>query len=102
MMTELLLAVYPDVFKAGSAFAGMPAGCRGSNETGSAGGYSNACASGLVTHSPEEWGDLVRHFDPGFSGFRPRVQLFHGDADATINYRNFTEAIKEWSNVLGL
>ena len=26
-MTELLLALYPDVFKAGSAFAGMPAGC---------------------------------------------------------------------------
>ena len=26
MMTELLLALYPDVFKAGAAFAGMPAG----------------------------------------------------------------------------
>lgn len=44
MMTELLLAVYPDVFKAGSAFAGMPAGCRGANESGSGGGYSGACA----------------------------------------------------------
>lgn len=102
MMTELLLAVYPDVFKAGSAFAGMPAGCRGSNETGSGGGYSNACAGGSVTHTPQEWGDLARSFDPGYSGYRPRVQLFHGDADMTINYRNFTEAIKEWSNVLGL
>jgi hypothetical protein len=27
MMTELLLAVYPDVFKAGSEFSGTPAGC---------------------------------------------------------------------------
>ncbi len=102
MMTELLLAVYPDVFKAGSAFAGMPAGCRASNETGSGGGYSNACAGGTVTHTPQEWGDLARSFDPGYSGYRPRVQLFHGDADMTINYQNFTEAIKEWSNVLSL
>jgi len=102
MMTELLLAVYPDVFKAGSAFAGMPAGCRGSNETGSGGGYSNACAGGSVSHTPQEWGDLARSFYPGFTGRRPRVQLFHGDADTTIKYPNFTEAIKEWTNVLGL
>jgi acetylxylan esterase len=102
MMTELLLAVYPDVFKAGSAFAGMPAACRGSNETGSGGGYSNACAGGSVTHTAQEWGDLVRGLNPGYTGHRPRVQLFHGDMDTTINYKNFTEAIKEWSNVLGL
>lgn len=102
MMTELLLAVYPDVFKAGSAFAGMPAACRGANETGSGGGYSNACAGGSVTHTAQEWGDLVRSLNPGYTGYRPRVQLFHGDMDTTINYKNFTEAIKEWTSVLSL
>ena len=102
MMTELLLALYPDVFKAGAAFAGMPAGCRGSSESGSGGGYSNACAGGSVSHTAQEWGDLVRSFDSGYTGHRPRVQLFHGDADTTIRYANHTEAIKEWTNVLGL
>ena len=102
MMTELLLAVYPDVFKAGSAFAGMPAGCRGANENGSGGGYSNACAGGSVTHTAAEWGDIARALDPGYTGHRPRIQLFHGDADTTIKYPNFTEAIKEWTNVLSL
>ena len=102
MMTELLLAVYPDVFKAGSAFAGMPAGCRGANESGSGGGYSNACAGGSVTHTAAEWGDIARGFAPSYTGHRPRVQLFHGDADTTIKYPNFTEAIKEWTNVLSL
>ncbi len=102
MMTELLLAVYPDVFKAGSAFAGMPAGCRGANETGSGGGYSGACAGGSVSHTGQEWGDIARGLDPGYTGHRPRVQLFHGDADTTIRYPNFTEAIKEWTNVLDL
>ncbi len=102
MMTELLLALYPDVFKAGSAFAGMPAACRGANESGSGGGYSGACAGGSVTHTAQEWGDIARMLDPGYTGHHPRVQLFHGDADTTINYKNFTEAIKEWTNVLGL
>ena len=102
MMTELLLAIYPDVFKAGSAFAGMPAGCRGANETGSNGGYSNACAGGSVSHTAQEWGDIARSLYPGYTGRRPRVQLFHGDADTTIKYPNFTEAIKEWGNVLSL
>ena len=100
MMTELLLALYPDVFKAGAAFAGMPAGCRAANETAT--GYSGACAGGNVTHTPLEWGDIVRNMDPGYTGHRPRVQLFHGDADTTIRYASFTEAIKEWTNVLGL
>lgn len=102
MMTELLLALYPDIFKAGAAFAGMPAGCRGSNESGSGGGYSYACAGGTVSHTPQEWGDIVRMMNPGYTGHRPRVQLFHGDNDTTIKYPNHTEAIKEWSNVLGL
>ena len=102
MMTELLLALYPDVFKAGAAFAGMPAGCRGSSETGSGGGYSGACAGGSVTHTAQQWGDIARMLAPGYAGHRPRVQLFHGDADTTIRYANHTEAIKEWTNVLGL
>jgi hypothetical protein len=33
---------------------------------------------------------------------RPRIQLWHGTADMTINYNNMGEAIKEWTNVLGL
>ena len=102
MMTELLLALYPDVFKAGAAFAGMPAGCRGANESGNSGGYSGACAGGSVTHTPQEWGDIARMMHPGYTGHRPRVQLFHGDADTIIRYANHTEAIKQWTNVLAV
>jgi acetylxylan esterase len=102
MMTELLLGLYPDVFKAGAAMAGMPAGCRGNNENGNGGGYSGACAGGSVMRTPEEWGNIVRMMHPGYTGHRPRVQLFHGDADTLIRPANHTEAIKEWTNVLGL
>ncbi|HET7540883.1 MAG TPA: PHB depolymerase family esterase [Polyangiaceae bacterium] len=100
MMTQALLAVYPDVFKAGSAFAGVPAGCWAAGDPD--GSWSSQCAGGQVTHTPKEWGDLARGMDTGYSGHRPRVQLFHGDADTTINFKNHTEAIKQWTNVLGL
>jgi poly(hydroxyalkanoate) depolymerase family esterase len=102
MMTELLLGLYPDIFKAGSAMAGMPAFCRGDNESGNGGGYSGACAGGSVMRTPEAWGDIVREMNPGYTGHLPRAQIFHGDADDIINYANHTEAIKEWTNVHGL
>jgi acetylxylan esterase len=102
MMTELLLGLYPDIFKGGSSMAGIPCGCRSASETGSGGGYSGACAGGNVSHTPQEWGDIVRKMNPTYTGHRARVQLFHGDADTTIRYANHTEAIKEWTDVLGL
>ena len=102
MMTELLLGLYPDVFKAGSAFAGMPAGCRGDNESGNGSGYSGACAGGTVMRTEADWGQIARELYPGYAGHRPRVQLFHGDNDTIIRYANHTEAIKEWVDVLDL
>ncbi len=102
MMTELLLALYPEVFKAGAAFAGMPAGCRGPGENGNGGGYSGACAGGNVSHSEQEWGDIARSLSPGYDGPRPRVQLLHGDNDTTIRFPNHTEAVKQWANLLDL
>lgn len=39
---------------------------------------------------------------PGFTGTRPRMQLWHGTTDDTVNIQNFREEIKEWTNVLGV
>jgi poly(hydroxyalkanoate) depolymerase family esterase len=86
MMTEALLAVYPDIFKAGSAFAGQVVG----------GAWTP------VTHTAQQWGNIVRGAYPAYSGPRPRVQLWHGMADDIINYANQTEAIMQWTDALGL
>jgi acetylxylan esterase len=101
MMTQALMAVYPDVFKGGASFAGVPAGCWSDGWT-AASNWGGTCASGNDILTAPAWGDLVRGMYPGYTGHRPRVQLFHGDADPTINFKNFGEAIKEWTNVLGL
>ncbi|MET7481789.1 PHB depolymerase family esterase [Streptomyces sp. NPDC005538] len=99
MMTNVLLGDYPDVFAAGAAFAGVPFGCFATTDGSE---WNTACANGTVTHTPQEWGDLVRGAYPGYTGARPRMQLWHGTADATLFYPNFGEEIKQWTNVLGV
>ncbi len=99
MMTNVLLGVYPDVFSAGAAFAGVPFGCFATTD-GSL--WNNACANGTVSKTAQDWGTLVRNAYPGYGGPRPRMQLWHGTADETLRYPNFNEAIKQWTNVHSL
>ena len=99
MMTNVLLGDYPDVFKAGAAFMGVPFGCFATTD-GS--GWNSACANGTIIKTPQQWGDLVRGAFPGYTGARPRMQLWHGTDDATLRYPNFQEEIKQWTNVQGL
>ena len=99
MMTNVMLADYPDVFKAGAAFMGVPYHCF---YTGTVRGWNGPCAGGQVSMTPQQWGDLARNADPGYTGPRPRMQLWHGTADTTLNYNNLGEEIKQWTNVTGV
>ena len=99
MMTNVLLGDYPDVFRAGAAFMGVPFACFATTD-GS--GWNSACANGQVSKTPQAWGDLVRGAYPGYSGARPRMQVWHGTDDATLRYPNFAEEIKQWTNVHGV
>jgi poly(hydroxyalkanoate) depolymerase family esterase len=102
MMTQALLGVYPDLFTAGAEFSGVPCGCWSVGYSGDNGQWSVSCATGQVTKSGAEWGDLVRAMYPGYTGHRPRLQLWHGTKDDAINYANFGESIKEFTNLLAL
>lgn len=94
-MTNALLAAYPDVFAGGSVLAGVPAGAwTGGNNYGWMTPANRTAA---------EWGEIVRKAHPGFTGTRPRVQLWHGTGDNTLNYSpNFPASVAQWMNVLGL
>jgi len=99
MMTNVLLGDYPEIFKAGAAFAGVPFGCFATTNGSE---WNSECANGLITKTPKEWGDLARSADPGYRGPRPRMQLWHGTEDTILHYPNFGEEIKQWTNVNGL
>ncbi|WP_433718015.1 extracellular catalytic domain type 1 short-chain-length polyhydroxyalkanoate depolymerase [Actinoplanes sp. CA-051413] len=99
MMTNVLLGDYPDVFRAGAAFMGVPFGCFATTDGSS---WNSACANGQITKTPQAWGDLVRSAYPGYTGARPRMQVWHGVNDDTLRYPNFAEEIKQWTNVHGV
>jgi acetylxylan esterase len=90
MMASVLLGDYPNVFAAGAIFMGVPFGC------------NLACASIPTTLTPAQWGAVVRNADPGYHGPRPRVQIWHGTADANVLYANFGQEISQWTDVLGV
>ncbi|MEV6692058.1 PHB depolymerase family esterase [Micromonospora sp. NPDC051196] len=98
MMTNVMLGLYPDVFAAGAAFAGVPFGCFATTNGSE---WNSECANGQVVRTPQQWGDLVRNAYPGYSGTRPRMQIWHGTNDDILRYPNFGEQVKQWTNVHG-
>ena len=62
---------------------------------------NQTCAQGM-TKTPQEWGNLVRNAYPGYTGRRPRMQITHGLADNLVLPPCGEEALKQWSNVLGV
>jgi acetylxylan esterase len=97
MMTEVLIGAYPEVVRAGAAFAGVPFSCLAGQDA-----WNTACATGTISKTGPQWGDAVRAAYPGYTGARPRMQLFHGTADDTLAFANFEQEIKQWTNVLGV
>nr|MDT0659771.1 PHB depolymerase family esterase [Micromonospora sp. DSM 115978] len=99
MMTNVLLGNYPDVFKAGASFAGVPFACFATTNGSE---WNSTCSNGQLIRTPQEWGDLVRNAYPGYTGPRPRMQIWHGTNDDILRYPNFGEQVKQWTNVHGL
>jgi len=95
-----MAAEYPDVFKAGAAFMGVPATCFATGSSTNT--WNSQCANGQITKTAQQWGDAARGMFPGYGGAYPRMQLWHGTADATLNYHNFGEEIKQWTNLKGV
>ncbi len=94
-MTSAMLAAYPDVFAAGAVIAGLPYGVA-SNVKEALQGMFEAPA-----RSPDELGDLVRAATR-YRGPWPRISVWHGSADRTVNPANACEIVKQWLDVHGL
>ncbi|KAF2276429.1 acetylxylan esteras-like protein 1 precursor [Westerdykella ornata] len=99
MMTNVLLGSYPDVFAGGSAFAGVPFGCFAGDGFAV---WSDACATGKIIRNGSEWDSLVRNAYPGYTGWRPKLQTFHGTKDNVLYPQNLEEQVKQWTSVFGV
>lgn len=94
-MTSVMLASYPELFAGGAILAGLP-------YKAAIGLLPALTAMNIgVNKTPEQWGELVRAQNPSFAGPWPRVVVFHGAADFTVNVANAPEIIEQWTNLHG-
>lgn len=88
-MTSVMLATYPEVFAAGAIIAGLPYGIASN---------LREALDGMF-HSPQrperELGDFVRRASD-HRGPWPKVSVWHGSADRTVNPGNANEIVKQW------
>jgi poly(hydroxyalkanoate) depolymerase family esterase len=94
--TVALLAMYPDVFAAGASFSGVPFGCATSLTS------AYTCMDSATTNTAEQWGTLAKAGDPGYTGKYPRISVWQGSADTTVNTANLGQIVSQWTNVTGV
>ncbi|KAL2129244.1 hypothetical protein VTI74DRAFT_8013 [Chaetomium olivicolor] len=102
MMTNVMAGSYPDVFEAGAAFSGVAHACFFGAPSATPFSPNQTCAQGKIQHSAQEWGNFVRNSYPGYTGRRPRMQIFHGNADTLVYPECAHQALAQWANILGL
>lgn len=94
-MAATMIATYPDVFAGGAIVAGLPYRCATTQSA------AFTCMSPGVDLTPAQWGDKVRAAF-AWSGSRPLVSIWHGDADTVVKPINLTESMQQWTNVHGI
>jgi len=98
-MTNVMCAVYPELFNTGARFSGVAAGCTAGSPGFRPVTVNPNCTNGKIKKSPEEWGRTVKAMYGGYIGSRPRMSIWHGTTDNLVTYPNMAETLKEWSNV---
>lgn len=99
MMTAVLSATYPDIFAAASGYSGVAAGCLAGSPGSSPFSADWTCANGDVRKTQAEWVAVAQAMYPGWNGPYPRMQVWHGTADALVSYPNLAELVKQWSGL---
>jgi poly(hydroxyalkanoate) depolymerase family esterase len=92
-MAGVMLAVYPDLFAGGAVIAGLPYGV--ARNVQSAMQVMNRPAA----RSGADFAALVPAFQ---GGSRPRLSIWHGDADRTVHVQNAHDLAQQWVALQGL
>jgi len=93
-LTANMLALYPDLFKAGSIMAGIPYRCATDLLS------SFTCMYQGKVQSAQQWGNYIRDAF-SYSGDYPHISIWFGSNDSTVNPINSNELVKQWSNIHG-
>jgi poly(hydroxyalkanoate) depolymerase family esterase len=94
-MTSAMLATHPELFAGGAVIAGLPFGVATNMREALSGMFQSAA------RPASELGDLVRSAS-NHRGPWPKLSVWHGSADRTVNPANANEIVKQWLDVHGL
>jgi poly(hydroxyalkanoate) depolymerase family esterase len=94
-MTSVMLATYPELFAGGAVIAGLPFGVATNVREALNGMFQSP------SRPAGELGDLVRKAS-NHKGPWPKLSVWHGSADRTVNPANANEIVKQWLDVHGL
>ncbi|MFS8978261.1 PHB depolymerase family esterase [Cupriavidus necator] len=102
-MTAVMLATYPELFAGGAIIAGIPYKCanNGSEALGQCGVSLTGQLAPMKDLTPAAWGDLVRNAS-NHNGQSPRISIWQGTNDTTVNPVDQRELVDQWTNVLGI
>ena len=94
-MTSAMLATYPELFAGGAIIAGLP--------YGAAQNVRDALESmrSAPLRTPAEWGALVRAASSHKAPW-PRISIWHGALDTTVNINNAQASMAQWADLHGL
>jgi poly(hydroxyalkanoate) depolymerase family esterase len=94
-MTAVMLAAYPELFAGGAIIAGLP--------FGAAANVRDALESmrSAPLRTPRQWGDAVRAAS-AYLGPWPKISIWHGALDMTVNISNAQASVAQWSDLHGL
>lgn len=92
-LAAALLAAYPDVFAAGGVVAGLPVGAA-----------SDVPEALRQMHSPDrpQRATLVARVPRRDGGRWPRLSVWHGEADRTVDPANAEALVAQWTGLHGL
>jgi poly(hydroxyalkanoate) depolymerase family esterase len=91
-MTSVMLATYPEIFAGGAVIAGLPYGVANNMREALSGMFQSPA------RPASELGDLVRNAS-NHKGPWPKLSVWHGSADRTVNPANANEIVKQWLDV---
>jgi poly(hydroxyalkanoate) depolymerase family esterase len=93
-MTAVMLATYPELFAGGAIIAGLPFGVAANVRD------ALEAMRSAPLRTPQAWGDLVRAASD-FHGPWPKISIWHGALDTTVNINNAQASLAQWADVLG-
>jgi poly(hydroxyalkanoate) depolymerase family esterase len=97
-LSAAMLAAYPEVFAAGAIIAGLPIG-----SAESVGGAVAAMQHAPTGRSPAQWAALARAVAPAhFAGPWPRISIWQGGTDRTVDPSNAASLVAQWTALHGL